>query len=223
MIDTVSALNSGVMSAAESGSKPTTNELGKDSFLQLLVAQMANQDPLEPMDNSQFLAQLAQFSSLEQMQNIAQGMQLLALTQTASTNSQMVNLIGKRVMAEGTTLSLNGTDPVTLRYDLSEAPPGPLSIVVRDSAGKVVHTAELKDVAVGRNQYTFDGKDAGGAMLPAGNYTYAIAATGSTALNGLTTYSSLRIDSVAFKGSTILLKSGDLTVNLSDILEVSEK
>jgi flagellar basal-body rod modification protein FlgD len=89
--------------------QPTTNvvnqssQLGKDDFLKLLVAQLKNQDPANPMDSSQFMGQLAQFSSLEQMTNMAQGIDSLGVSQAVS---QGVALIGHQLIysrADGTT------------------------------------------------------------------------------------------------------------------------
>ena len=221
MIDTTAYLNS-TWSSSLGKATTASNQLDKNAFLELMVSQMSNQDPLEPMDNTEFLSQLAQFSSLEQMQNVAESMELLALSQTASTNSQMVNLIGKRVVAEGSALTLDGTGPVTLRYDLEEALEGSLSITIKDANGKVVRTDELKNVEAGENQYAFDGLDSGGKALAAGTYSYTITQTSGGQVSGLTTYGSLIIDAVNFNGSTTTLKSGTETVNVADIVEVME-
>lgn len=221
MIDTTAYLNS-TWSSSLGKATTASNQLDKNAFLELMTAQMANQDPLEPMDNTEFLSQLAQFSSLEQMQNVAESMELLALSQTASTNSQMVNLIGKRVVAEGATVTLDGSGPVDLRYDLEEAPEGSLSITIKDASGKVVRTAELKNVGAGENRYAFDGLGSDGKALAAGTYSYTITQTQGGTVSGLTTYSNLIIDAVNFNGSTTTLKSGTETINVANIVEVKE-
>ncbi len=87
----------------ESGVRVGSSVLGKDDFLRLLVAQLRNQNPLEPMDDREFVAQLAQFSALEQMHNVSQAVQALSQRQEAAA---AVQLVGRRVVvqnADGTT------------------------------------------------------------------------------------------------------------------------
>lgn len=195
------------------------NALDKDAFLQLMVAELSYQDPLEPMDNTEFIAQLAQFSSLEQMQNIATGMNLLALTQTAATNSQMVNLIGKRVITSGDTVSWDGTHAAEIRFDLSEVE-STAEMVVKDSSGTVVRHITLSDLETGTNNVTFDGLDDDGNKLATGNYTYEVLGSDGKAISDITTYANYLIDAVAFNGSNTLLKSNGATIELADVSEV---
>jgi flagellar basal-body rod modification protein FlgD len=217
MIDVVSYLNNGLSTTPET--KEAQKDLGKDAFMQLLISQMTYQNPLEPMENTEFIAQLAQFSALEQQQNIAAGIELLALTQTAATNSQMVNLIGKRVIVPGGEFSLDGEKPVTLRFDL-QGEASPSEMIIRNSNGDVVGRISITDFSQGTNEIEFDGLDADGNRLESGNYTYEIVAAGDEELEGLTTYSNYLVDAVSFDGTAILLKSGDTTIDLGDISEV---
>ncbi len=217
MIDTVSYLNNGLSSTPTT--KKGTDSLDKDAFMQLLVAQMGNQNPLEPMDNTQFISQLAQFSALEQQQNIAKGIELLALTQTAATNSQMVNLIGKRVIVAGDQISLSGGKPLDLRFELKNPPPAS-EIIISDSTGNVVRTLDGDELKAGVNKIQFDGKDANGNTLPDGNYIYTVKARTGAKLEGITQYSNFLVDAVKFDGSAILLKSKDVTIDLANISEV---
>lgn len=217
MIDVVSYLNSGLSSTA--GPKAATKELGKDSFMELLVAQMSNQNPLEPMENTEFIAQLAQFSSLEQMQNIASGIEMLALTQTAATNSSMVNLIGRRVIVPGNDISLDGEKGAEIRFNLDgEAVPGKL--VITDENGNAVRTIELESMTTGTNTVSFDGKDDDGNLLEAGNYTYSIVDGAGNDVDGVTKHSNYLVKAVRYQGTSIMLKSGDTEIDLSDVSEV---
>ncbi len=217
MIDVVSYLNTGL--ATQPKTKEAGDEMGKDSFMQLLIAQMSHQDPMKPMENTEFIAQLAQFSALEQQQNIAAGIELLALTQTASTNSQMVNLIGKRVVVPGSDISVDGESGVDLRFDLTEET-APTEVIISDKEGNVVRRIPIEDYEMGSNTIRFDGKDNDGNALESGNYSYNIVGQNNTPLEGITQYSNYLVDSVAFNGSAILLKSEGEQIDLADISEV---
>jgi flagellar basal-body rod modification protein FlgD len=217
MIDVVSYLNNGLSTTPET--KEAQKDLGKDAFMQLLISQMTYQNPLEPMENTEFIAQLAQFSALEQQQNIAAGIEMLALTQTAATNSQMVNLIGKRVVVPGSEFSLDGEKPVTLRFDL-QGEASPSEMIIRNSNGDVVRRISITDFIQGANELQFDGMDEDGNLLESGNYTFDIAMANDEGNENLATYSNLLVDAVSFDGTSILLKSDGTTIDLGDISEV---
>jgi flagellar basal-body rod modification protein FlgD len=217
MIDVVSYLNNGLSATPET--REPSKDLGKDAFMQLLVTQMAYQNPLEPMDNTEFIAQLAQFSALEQQQNIAAGIELLALSQTAATNSQMVNLIGKRVVVPGSMFSIDEGKPVELRFETTEGA-GPAELLISNDQGEVVRRIPMDGLNTGMNKYTFDGKDASGNTLESGNYTYSILSYDGSDIEGLTKYANYLVDSVSFEGSAIMLKSQDVTISLNDVSEV---
>jgi flagellar basal-body rod modification protein FlgD len=217
MIDVVSYLNNGLAPASEK--RVAEKDLGKDSFMELLVAQMSNQNPLEPMENTEFIAQLAQFSSLEQMQNVASGIELLALTQTAATNSSMVNLIGRRVIVPGNNISLDGEKGAEIRFDLEgDAIPG--KIVISDENGSTVRTIQLDSMTTGTNSINFDGKDNDGNLLEAGNYTYSVVNSSNEDVEGVTKYSNYLVKAVRYEGTSIMLKSGSTEIDLADVSEV---
>lgn len=217
MIDVVGFLNTNL---PEAGSTPGRDgELGKDAFLELLLAQVINQNPLEPMKNTEFIAQLAQFSSLEQMKNIASGMELLALTQGAATNSQMVNLIGKRVMVPGDGFSISNAAEVELRFSLDELP-NEAWLQVRAENGELVRRIALADLKNGENSFWFDGRDDKGEKLARGNYSFEIVGSGNEKLSGAVTFANFLVQSVYFEGNQIWLKSWQERINLADISEV---
>ena len=93
--------------------------LGKDSFMQLLVTQLQYQDPLNPMDNTEFTAQLAQFSQLEAMENMNETMEAMAVLQSSLNNIQALSFIGKTVNATGNTIEYGGS-AVDLGYSLDD-------------------------------------------------------------------------------------------------------
>lgn len=169
--------SAGILGKAETeyqGTKTAGNpSLGKDAFLNLLVTQMKYQDPLNPTSDKEFLAQLAQFSSLEQLTNINASMDKL---NTATTQQQMfsaVSFIGKEVKAKGDSLSKSGDTVSTLYYSLPESATK-VSINVMDDNGNFVRTVDLGAKAAGEQSFKWDGKDWNGKSQPDGVYRVGI-------------------------------------------------
>jgi flagellar basal-body rod modification protein FlgD len=155
----------------------STQQLGENDFLQLLTAQLKAHDPLNPMDDTTFVAQLAQFSSLEQLTDINTELTNMASSQSSLQNTMAANLIGKTVVGTGDTVSLNGQ--ANLSYSLqSEASQVTLSIY--NSSGALVTTQTLGNEGAGTNSYTWNGTDQNGNTQPAGQYTFAVSAVNST-------------------------------------------
>ncbi len=97
---------------------PKKEEMGKDAFLKLLVAQLQNQDPLDPMDNGEFVAQLAQFSSLEGIKNLGVSVDGMAGNMSAMQNLSTSSLIGRYVLVEGNAFELMPDVSVTIGYSI---------------------------------------------------------------------------------------------------------
>ncbi|MCD6116525.1 flagellar hook assembly protein FlgD, partial [bacterium] len=154
MVDSVSSGQaSGILQAAAGGS----DIMGKDSFLQLLVTQLKNQDPLQPMDNTQFVAQLAQFSSLEQVQNL-NGLMSQNNDLTLSVhNALMTNLIGKVVSVDSDQVYWDGNEASAIEYDVEE--PGKVSFEIYDQDGSLVRTVAGEDKLAGTYTFQWDGLD----------------------------------------------------------------
>jgi flagellar basal-body rod modification protein FlgD len=196
------------------------DNLGKDDFMSLFVTQLQNQNPLEPMENTEFLSQMAQFSSLEQMQNVASAMELLTLSQSASTNSQMISLIGKRIIHPGNAFTQEQGQKVELMFNVPEDSP-PLKMNILNDKGDIVRTIESTDIKSGFNRYEFDGLDQSGTPLTSGLYQYQfVRADGKTDAVSVESFSNLLVDSVAFGSDSTMLKSCGLSIPLADILEV---
>lgn len=144
--------------------------LGKDDFLQLLVTQLQNQDPLNPMDDKEFIAQLAQFSSLEHLGNISEGITTL---QELSARQEMIGAagyIGMEVRAKGDTISKKENGSVSKVFFTLPADVLGGDINIIDSSNNIVRTELLGAAKAGQYEYQWDGKDASGADLPQGQY-----------------------------------------------------
>ena len=218
MIDITQILNAG---RDGQGLVAPKNELDKDAFLTLLLTQMTHQNPLEPMNNTEFLAQLAQFSSLEQMQNVSAGIEQLSKNQSLATNSQLINLIGKRVLLPGNGFTLQQEKGVDLRFqignDLKEVPAG---LRITDGNGATVRIMDLPTLSPGSNTLFFDGKDSQGDWLKPGNYRYELISKGGRSID-TTTFSSFLVDGITYGDNGLFLKSGERVIDYTDIVEIS--
>lgn len=170
----------GLYTAAEmtaaNAAAPASDELGKDSFLKLLTAQLQHQDPLNPMENSEFVAQLAQFSSLEQLQGLSDGMESLYLVNMSMNNASLTGLIGKDVVANGDTVHYDGEGDATLHFS-ADAKATESTISITDEDGTLVFSGDLGTLQAGDGTWTWDGKNLDGQACAEGDYTFTITGT----------------------------------------------
>lgn len=217
----ISSIPTATLPAPGTNSAASGTELGKDQFFQLLVAQLQHQDPLAPQDNSQFIAQLAQFSSLEQLQSLGSQMSTLNLLATSLNNAQSVDLVGRDVVFQTSELQLEqGTAPPALEAELP-AGAGSGSLNIHDSTGTIVRTLSVP-AGEGRQSIAWDGKDAQGNALPPGSYHLEVSAAqpdGSPA-SGVV-YLQGTVDRARFSGGQVQLEVAGQTVPLDQIVEIA--
>jgi flagellar basal-body rod modification protein FlgD len=191
--------------------------LGKDEFLKLLVTQLRNQDPLSPLQPHEFAAQLAQFSSVEQLtqlnDRLATQTDAVNLGALISKTALSASLIGRTVVAAGDQVEIPASGSGVIRAEF--AGPGQATLRLLDSAGNTVATRDLGTVAAGRQSLTLP------ADLPPGTYHYALAVTATDgSAVGVTTYSSGVVDGVFFQNGQIVLRMGGLEVSLDALAEI---
>ncbi len=177
-MNTVSALNPTAAGMAATAATPE-NTLGQDEFLTLLVAQLQNQDPLNPTDATEFTAQLAQYSQLEQLFNLNDAMDGLSAAQTSSQKVSALSLINKEVVVEDTHFPFDGA-PTRIGYRV-DGPATNISLQIRNSAGATVATLNASDTTPGEHFLTWNGLDQNGAPLPADTYQLAVTAKSASA------------------------------------------
>lgn len=198
--------------------------LGKDDFMLLMLNQLKYQDPLNPMDSDQYAAQLAQFTQLEQLQNMNDKLEQsitanLALTQSVN-NTMAANFIGKDVRLQSSTLNNNGQDKIGIGLDLAGNAKS-VTVEIKDSSGKLVKTFELKDQNGGYSKLDWDFTDNSGKKVDQGNYSYTVKAE---AYNGsevaVKSFVVGTIDALRFTESGTKVVIGNLEYNLSDVVEI---
>ena len=172
--DTSKYATAGITNAASYGS----GEMDKQAFLMLLVTQFQNQDPLNPMEDKEFVAQLAQFSSLEQSMTMNENMNTLISLQTEQQALYAANYIGMEVLARGYGISISegGSAVTKVEYSLGTAATSGF-INIFDANSELITTIELKDLSSGVHTFKWDGKNSDGVKQPDGTYTFAISAT----------------------------------------------
>ncbi|CAB1076978.1 Flagellar basal-body rod modification protein FlgD [Olavius algarvensis Delta 1 endosymbiont] len=211
-----SASSTGVSELSTSNS----NVLAKDDFLNLLITQLQHQDPLNPTDSVEFTAQLAQFSSLEQLGNVNDNLLELQNFQASINNAQAVTLIGKNITAEGNFIQLSGGGSVECNFDLEEDA-DQVAVSIYDNTGEFVRDFVSEGMRAGQHSLFWDGFDSQGNRMSPGPYTFEVSASSATnqriATRSLTTGT---VTAVSFDDNTAYLSVGTRKVALNDIVDV---
>lgn len=192
-------------------------ELGKNEFLNLLVAQLNNQNPLEPQGNGEFIAQLAQFSSLEGIEKLNTSMESLLSSYQSSQALQASSLVGRKVIvpSEKAVVDTSESFKASLVLPVSSSN---VYVNVYDDAGALVTRVNLGEQAAGNVSFIWDGKDASGNLMPPGTYKFEAQATYDGETKGLYTLLPANVDSVTLGGSELILNLAGLgSVPLSHV------
>lgn len=214
---------SDVIAAVNSNARTPKNTLGKQDFLNLLVSQMRNQDPLDPMKGTEFAAQLAQFSSLEQLTNLNESMTASldanAILAQSINNGLSATFIGKEVRANTGTFRYTGSGNVKLGYELP-MDAGSVKVRIYDANGRLVKTID-GGTDKGVNNLSWDGGLVKDEMAPSGTYTFTVEAK-DTAGNVLTApqYVFGTVSGVRFKSDGTVFVVDGMEISLGDILEI---
>jgi flagellar basal-body rod modification protein FlgD len=213
-------------SGVGTSTKKTTNTassigndaLGKDAFLQLLVTQMQHQNPLDPQDNGEFVAQLAQFSSLEGITSLNDSVSTITSSMASSQALQASSLVGRSVVVQNdkavvdTAESFNAQ--IVVPQAISEA-----KITIKDKDGNTVKSIELGKQSAGYTDFIWDGTNDSNEKVDPGTYTF----TASTTVDGksvqMNTLLPAKVTSVSFSatGAMVLNLAGVGKVSLSDV------
>lgn len=172
-MSTIDAVTSGI-SGTSTTAKSAVQE-SEDRFLKLLVTQMRNQDPLNPLDNAQVTSQMAQLSTVTGINKLNDTVKALSDSFLASQSLQAAGLVGHGVMIPGNKMELsNGV--AYAGVDLTQAV-DKLTVKIKDASGAVIHTAELgAQNAAGSIPFQWDGTTDSGVVAPNGLYTFEVTA-----------------------------------------------
>lgn len=211
---------SGVSSALDQyqikdDSSTQSKELGKNQFLELLVTQLNNQNPLEPQGNGEFIAQLAQFSQVEGIEKLNSSMESLLTGYQSSQALQASSLVGRKVIvpSDKAVVDTSETFKGSLVLPVTSSN---VSVNIYDSAGKVVNRVNLGQQSAGQVSFMWDGKDSSGNLMPPGTYKFEAQATYADGTKGLYTLLPANVDSV-----TLGQNGGEMQLNLAGLGSVA--
>ncbi len=201
------------------GSKEQLNE-DLNRFLKLLITQLQNQDPLEPMSATEFTSQLVQFAGVEQQINANANLEKLLKLQQTSQISSMVGFIGNAVEARGNTVYLeDGVAESTYTLDVNA---DDITITVRNAAGLTVFTVD-GEPGVGTHDFLWDGKDKNGILQPDGAYIIIVSALDrEDNLLDVSQTVSGRIIGAGAEDGVVSLFMGDVVILMDDVISVKE-
>jgi flagellar basal-body rod modification protein FlgD len=218
-VSTLTGLVDSASSAGVNNGTTTATQLN-DRFLKLLVAQMNNQDPLNPMDNAELTSQMAQINTVTGINGLNDTVNKLIDQFSQLESLQAAQLTGRSVLVQGNSLSLPAAGSATGGVNL-DLPADTVTVDIKDASGQVVRELQLGKRDAGVTRFDWDGKTDGGAVAAAGNYTFSVTAkTGSTAVSA-TALTAQRIDGVrTVNGAVQLVLAGGGTVAYSDIAQI---
>ncbi len=197
------------------------NELGKDAFMKLMLTQMKNQDPMNPMQSHEMAAQLAQFTSLEQLQNVNTTLGEMHKEQAPLANFQALGFIGKAVSGDSSKfVRAEGDDLHDFKFNLPQNS-SEVVIKVRDPNGEIARTFNLKDLKQGENKISWNGVRESGQKSQAGEYQFIIEAKTETGSKiAVKTEFAGTITGVNYSAEGPVLMIGNQTVKLSEVKKI---
>jgi flagellar basal-body rod modification protein FlgD len=221
-VDSILARQTQNQQAAASSNQ---NIVDKDGFLKLLIAQMQNQDPFEPMENAEMMSQMAEFSTLEQLQNIngnlTSGLQWDLLFNQTINNTMATSLIGREIEATGDVLILGESGDATFRYELPEFAKD-VTIQVLDISGNIVYTEHRSGVDAGTREWRWDGRDDSGSRLPPGSYSVQLDARNTGDQNIVTpTYRVGIVAGIEYENGAAYLIVDGQRISLGEVQRIS--
>ena len=198
------------------------SKVNKEQFMKLLVTQLQNQDPLEPMDNREMILQLSQLTGVEQLVSIQQRIGALEIATAGMANTQVAALVGKDITADSSSLRLHEQGTARTVYSL-DARADKVTAEIRDASGEVIRTIEIGGQFPGTHVLEWDGMSQSGERMPPGRYSVVLSATDAAGhpLEPSTEVSG-RASGVNYEHGYPELVVGEARIMLGDVLAISE-
>ncbi len=213
--------NNNIFANTTKESSKGSNTMDKDAFLKLLVAEIQNQNPLEPMDNQKFVEQMTQFTTMEQMTNMSSSFQDFIDASKATTKIQAASVVGKYAVIEGNEIKFKGNSAEGIVFNVEEG--GEVLIRIKSPNGDVIREESLGFKEAGIHGYQWDGRNDSGTIQTEGTYNYDLVSIDSTGkeksfggVDGGT------VEAIQFVDDSIYVIVNGQKYNFEDIIEISE-
>lgn len=209
--------------ATERIEEASSDELGQDEFLTLMLTQLKHQDPFQPMENGEFIGQLAQFSTVSGIEQMQVALEDLSGSFVSNQTLEATRLVGKEVLIESDTVFLDENNEINGRFQL-DAASGDVQLTVLDQAGAAVNQISLGEYPAGRHDFTWNGMDKNNNRLPAGAYSVQVTSRIGDTYGAASTLVGRQVESVEFSnaGSAEINTSNGEVMSLSDVRAVRE-
>ena len=199
-----------------------SNELGKDQFLKLMLAQLQNQDPTQPQDSQAFVAQLAQFTSVEQLQKANTSLDDILLAQATNSQTAATSFVGRQAIFRsdliGLTAGQSSTSEAFAAADASE-----ITATIKEG-DRVVRTIKVGGHNAGAFDITWDGRRDDGTTAPSGNYSVSVVAKD---VAGKPVPVEMRgrgvVEGVSFETGAPQLRIGSQKISMSQVIEINQR
>jgi len=212
----------GLRTQTTQNTAPNNSQLGQADFLKLMTQQLAHQDPFKPMQDGQFIAQMAQFSSVDSLQKLETGFNDLSATLTSNQALQASTLVGNDVMVPADMVYLQNSGGASGIVGGITSPISNAHLTVTDQSGQIIKTVDLGDITTREAPWSWDGTNSAGDRVASG--TYKIAINGQQGGDNLQFQSlvSAQVESVSMGGTNgiILNLVGLGPVNLNDVSRI---
>ena len=198
-----------------------TSTLGQEDFLKLLMTQLQNQDPMEPMDNGEFMGQMAQFSTVEGITEMGESIDGLVGMYQGQQMSANASMIGKKALVDGNWAQLEG-GKLAGAIDLTTAA-NDLRVDVKSETGELMASIGLGSKMAGVQEFSWDGIKQDGTTAPEGNYYLSASAVrdGQSTVPAMQVYGT--VNSVQMKGGEVTLNvSGQGNVSFNNVKRISQ-
>lgn len=215
MVPEIGATNTYTASSTEQ-----TGSLGQDVFLNLLIAQLKHQDPLEPMEGTEFVTQLAQFSELDEMRALTSGQEDLQNYMASLNNFASVSLLGKTVEFSGNEVTHQEGTSTRVEF-LLPSDAAQVTVYLYDTRGNLVHAMDTGPMGAGNQTTVWNGTDESGQPLPSGTYRFDVVARDAS--EGVVPVELMQqglVREVVFQDGLPMLRVGERWLSLPEIQSI---